>query len=112
MKSPWVTFSHVSVIAKKSRPEEEIRSGMMAFLLSTEQALSKPSLGRETSGSEDRWISFSLEEVGRVNQRGLVVKKACRSSYRIPAVLPPRKLLLVGLGLGGVDARRSHVFRE
>ena len=47
-----------------------------------------------------------------MNQRGLVVKKACLSSYRIPAVLPPRKLLLVGFGRDGVDVRRSHVFKE
>jgi hypothetical protein len=47
MCSPWVTLSQVSVNARKSSPEEVMRSVMLCVLLQTDRAFSRPSLGKE-----------------------------------------------------------------
>jgi len=56
-----------SVRVKKSRPDETIRSAMMVLLL-TEQAFSRPSLGRELE--EVTGTLLSLDRGGRVNCLG------------------------------------------
>ena len=71
-------FKNVSVRAKKSRPDETMRSTITSLLLLTEQAFNRPSFGRELEGVTGTLLS--LDRSGRVNclggfERGVVHSK-------------------------------------
>jgi len=58
----------VSVLDKKSRPDETMRSAMMYLLLLTEQTFQRPSLGRELEVVTGTLLS--LDRGGQVNCSG------------------------------------------